>query len=193
MRLALDCVGGQSTERLGKCLNEHGTVVNYGMLSLEPCVLSSEHLIFRNVNLVGFWLSRILNKMSAADRNQQVLQLADWVSEGKLKGTIDSTFSIEQISDAIRRSEQSGREGKVLLRPIRRIIRLIERHNHENWKALAIHERISGDPHGSRLHATTTRISECHCLLLPGFGGYVYPLRPRCKQSTSTSWRTEKG
>ncbi len=59
LRLALDCVGGQSTNRLGQCLTENGLVVNYGMLSQEPCVFSPEHLIFRNVNLVGFWLSRI--------------------------------------------------------------------------------------------------------------------------------------
>ncbi len=117
LRLALDCVGGLSTDRLGKCLNEHGTVVNYGMLSLEPCAFSPEHLIFRNVSLVGFWLSRLLNKMSAADRSQQVLQLANWVCEGKLTGSIDSTFAIGDITEAIRRSEQTGRDGKVLVLP----------------------------------------------------------------------------
>ena len=117
LRLALDCVGGQSTERLARCLNEHGTVVNYGMLSMEPCVISPEHLIFRNVSLVGFWLSRILNKMSAVDRNQQVSQLASWVCDGKLSGAVDSIFPIEQITEAIRRSEQSGRTGKVLVNP----------------------------------------------------------------------------
>lgn len=117
LRLALDCVGGLSTERLGQCLNEHGTVVNYGMLSMERCVFSPEHLIFRNVGLVGFWLSRILNKMSAADRSLQISQLATWACEGKLKGAIDSTFSIEQIDEALRRSEQSGRQGKVIVHP----------------------------------------------------------------------------
>ena len=117
LRLALDCVGGQSTERLGQCLNEHGTVVNYGMLSLEPCVFSPEHLIFRNVSLTGFWLSRVLNKMSAADRSHQISQLATWACEGKLTGAIDSTFPIEQIVDALRRAEQSGRYGKVIVTP----------------------------------------------------------------------------
>lgn len=117
LRLALDCVGGQSTERLGQCLNEGGVVVNYGMLSMEPCVFSPENLIFRNVNLVGFWLSRVLNKMSAQDRTQQISQLAQWVSEGKLSGAIDSIYSIEQISDAIRRSEHASRKGKVIVNP----------------------------------------------------------------------------
>jgi len=117
LRLALDCVGGPSTERLGQCLNENGTVVNYGMLSLEPCVFSPEHLIFRNVRLVGFWLSRILNKMSAADRTHQISQLANLVCEGKLVGAIDSTFPIEEIESAFRRCEQSGRNGKVIVNP----------------------------------------------------------------------------
>jgi trans-2-enoyl-CoA reductase len=117
LRLALDCVGGLSTERLGQCLNEHGTVVNYGMLSMERCVFSPEHLIFRNVDLVGFWLSRILNKMSAADRSHQISQLATWACEGKLTSAIDSIFPIEQIDEALRRSEQSGRLGKVIVHP----------------------------------------------------------------------------
>ncbi|MEZ6138522.1 MAG: zinc-binding dehydrogenase [Pirellulaceae bacterium] len=117
LRLALDCVGGQSTARLAQTLNESGTVVNYGMLSLEPCVLSPEYLIFRNINLVGFWLSRTLNKMSAADRCQQIAQLAHWVCEGMLTGSIDSIYSIEQITDAIRRAEETGRLGKVLVHP----------------------------------------------------------------------------
>ncbi len=86
LRLAIDCVGGQSTNRLGQCLSENGLVVNYGMLSLEPCVFHTEHLIFRNVQLLGFWLSRILNKMSAVDRSQQIAQLATWTCEGKLHG-----------------------------------------------------------------------------------------------------------
>ncbi len=117
LRLALDCVGGQSTFRLAQSLNENGTIVNYGMLSMEPCVISPEHLIFRNINLIGFWLSRTLNKMSADDRFQQVAQLANWVCEGKLKGAIDSTYPIEQITEAIRRAEQTGRNGKVLINP----------------------------------------------------------------------------
>lgn len=117
LRLGLDCVGGQSTERMAQCLNENGTVVNYGMLSLEPCVVSPEHLIFRNVQLVGFWLSRVLNKMSATDRHDQIARLATWAHEGKLVGSIDSTFPIEQIGDALRRSEQPGRGGKVLVHP----------------------------------------------------------------------------
>lgn len=117
LRLALDCVGGHATDRLGQCLNEHGVVVNYGMLALEPCVFSPEHLIFRNINLVGFWLSRILNKMSAVDRNHQVSQLANWVCDGKLVGAIDSIYSIDQITEALRQSEQPGRKGKVLVHP----------------------------------------------------------------------------
>lgn len=119
LRLALDCVGGQSTHRLGQCLNEHGTVVNYGMLSLEPCVFSPENLIFRNVHLVGFWLSRILNKMSATERNDQIVQLAEWTSQGKLKIAIDSIHPIERIGDALHRAEQTGRNGKVLVTPHR--------------------------------------------------------------------------
>lgn len=117
LKLALDCVGGSSTQRLGECLNEHGKVVNYGMLSMEPCIVAAEQLMFRGISLSGFWLSRILNKMPATERSQQISQLARWACEGRLIGAIDSVYPIEKITEALRRSEQSGRNGKVIINP----------------------------------------------------------------------------
>lgn len=55
--------------------------------------------------------------MSAADRSHQISQLATWACEGKLTSAIDSIFPIEQIDETLRRSEQSGRLGKVIVHP----------------------------------------------------------------------------
>ncbi len=117
LKLALDCVGGRSTEHLAQCLSESGKIVNYGMLSMEPCTISPEHLIFRNIELTGFWLSRVLNKMSAAERVLQISKLAQLSHEGKLIGPIDSQFSIQQIQEALGRADETGRNGKVIIRP----------------------------------------------------------------------------
>jgi hypothetical protein len=39
-RLAIDAIGGSVVMRLADCLAEGGTVVNYGLLSGEPCMLA---------------------------------------------------------------------------------------------------------------------------------------------------------
>lgn len=117
IRLAFDAVAGDSTNLLASCLAEGCSVINYGMLSMEPCRLDPSLAIFKGVKLEGFWLSKVLNKLSAVDREMQLQRLVEYLAQGKLSGAIDSTYPIERISDAIRRSEQEGRSGKVLVCP----------------------------------------------------------------------------
>ncbi|MFO0940907.1 MAG: zinc-dependent alcohol dehydrogenase family protein [Pirellulales bacterium] len=115
LKLAIDAVAGESTARLASSLQEGGLIINYGMLSMQPCQIDASNTIFRNVRLVGFWLSKILNRLSAQDRQQQLLQLVDWLGAGLIHGAIDSVYPIESIQDAIKRAEQPGRNGKVLV------------------------------------------------------------------------------
>lgn len=115
IKLGLDAVAGDATNRLAACLADGGTIVNYGMLSMEHCRLDPMHSIFRNVQMKGFWLSKILNRLPAKERESHIVQLAEMLSKRQLVGEIDSVFSIEDIGDAIRRAEQPGRKGKVLI------------------------------------------------------------------------------
>lgn len=115
VRIALDAVAGIATQRLAECLSEGGTILSYGMLSLQPCQIDATQTIFRNINLVGFWLSKVLNRLSAADRDLRLRQLVDLLRDGRICGAIDSVHSIEHIKDAIQRAEQPGRSGKVIV------------------------------------------------------------------------------
>ena len=115
VKLVLDAVAGSGVQRLAECLSEGGKVVNYGMLSNEPCVIGCEQTIFRNISLHGFWLSKLLNRLSLVERKTLFESLATMVSEGKLNIAIDSCFDIRDISAAIQRAEQGGRSGKVMV------------------------------------------------------------------------------
>lgn len=117
VKLALDAVAGFSTSRLAQCLHDGGSIINYGMLSMVPCQVDSNDVIFRGIKLQGFWLSKILNKISAAERQEQLSTLVQFLEQGVLYGAIDSLFSIDDISNAIRRAEQEGRNGKVIVVP----------------------------------------------------------------------------
>ncbi len=115
IRLGLDAVAGPGVNRLAECLVEGSTIVNYGMLSTEPCVLSAEQTIFRNINLRGFWLSKILSRMPQPKRFELLDTLATMVAAGKLRMEIDSVFPLTDIQSALQRAEQGQRNGKVIV------------------------------------------------------------------------------
>ncbi len=115
IRLAMDAVAGPGTSQLADCLSDGGTIVNYGMLSAEPCVIKPEHTIFHNISLVGFWLSKTLNRLRLDQRVQLFDSLCSYLHNSSLKMSVDSTFPIESIGDALRRAEQGGRNGKVIV------------------------------------------------------------------------------
>jgi NADPH:quinone reductase-like Zn-dependent oxidoreductase len=115
--LALDAVAGPGIDSLAECLSDDGQIVNYGMLSGLPCQLNANHTIFRGITLKGFWLSRVLNRLSQPERTKLFDSLGEMLMSGKLKLSVDSCFPMSSIGDALRRAEQSGRSGKVIVQP----------------------------------------------------------------------------
>jgi len=117
IKLGLDAVGGKSTAVLADCLDKGGKVINYGMLCGEPCQIRPDHLIFRDIELKGFWLSKIVNRMSHQERVDLYDDVIKMMLTGKVHGKIDSTFKLSEISEAIKRVDTPGRTGKVMLLP----------------------------------------------------------------------------
>ena len=115
IKLALDAVAGAGVDQLAQCLADGGKIVVYGMLSGEPAMLGAEHIVFRGISLQGFWASKVLNRLSLAERQDHYGSLSELIAQGRLRMPIDATFPFSQIREAIRRAEQSGRRGKVLV------------------------------------------------------------------------------
>lgn len=115
VRLALDAVAGPGTDRLAASLSEQGSLINYGMLSREPCQIAAEQTIFRSISLQGFWLSKVLNRLKLGERTQLYSELTDRIRNGQLNMRVDSCYPLSQISDALQRAEQRGRSGKVIV------------------------------------------------------------------------------
>ncbi len=115
LRYAFDAVAGEGTQRLAEALSEGGTVVNYGMLSGEPCTISADQTIFRGIHLYGFWVSKYLNRMSLNDRTELFNNVLDYFQRSSLHIEIEATFPFERFQEAIARAEQSNRRGKVLV------------------------------------------------------------------------------
>jgi trans-2-enoyl-CoA reductase len=119
VRLAIDAVSGSATTRLGETVAPNGVVVNYGAMSGKSASLSPGALIFKNVTLRGFWLVQWLNSASREAQTALMSRMAKLVADGTLYAPVDATFPLENIREALTRANEGGRQGKVLLTPVK--------------------------------------------------------------------------
>ena len=117
IRLAIDAVGGQATNRLAGCLAEGGTLVNYGLMSGEDCVVSPRSFIFRDVTLRGFWLALWFRKATPAQQMAMFGEIGKLIATGQLKTRIQATYDVTQIKQAVAAAAAGEREGKILIVP----------------------------------------------------------------------------
>lgn len=117
VRMAIDAVGGAATERLARAVENRGMVINYGLLSGEPCQLSGASLVFRDLTLRGFWLANWYREASAEQRGAVFAELGRMLAEGSLSARIQASYPIDQIKTAVATAASGGREGKILIEP----------------------------------------------------------------------------
>ncbi|WP_176057648.1 zinc-binding dehydrogenase [Paraburkholderia sp. BCC1876] len=112
----VDSVGGDASGDIFGLLGENGTLVSFGAMSNEPMRLSSGDAIFKQATVKGFWVSKIFEVTSAADKARMVGELIGLAASGELKLPVDAVFDVENAALAAEASGKSARKGKVLLR-----------------------------------------------------------------------------
>lgn len=113
--LAIDAVGGTGTLRLARCLSDGGTVVNYGMLSGEPCMVDARDTVFRDVRLHGFWLRKWYVDTPPAQIAALYRQLAAGIADGTLAVEVEAVYPLRRIREALAHAARGGRAGKILV------------------------------------------------------------------------------
>jgi len=114
---AVDSIGGAASGDLVGLLGEGGTLVSFGSMGGEPMQIPSGDLIFKQLVVKGFWGSKVSQAMAVEDKRRLVGELLQRASEGRLTLPVEEIFSLDDIARAAKASLQSGRKGKVLLRP----------------------------------------------------------------------------
>ena len=115
--LAIDAVAGHATQRLAECLDDGGTVVNYGLLSGEHCQLGAAQAIFHGISLTGFWLAKTLTAMDYAQMRSLYADLAEQIVKGNLNVPVEAVYPLTEIKQALAHASREGRDGKILLAP----------------------------------------------------------------------------
>jgi NADPH:quinone reductase-like Zn-dependent oxidoreductase len=115
--LGIDAVGGTATDRLAECLGDGATLVNYGIMSGEACLVSPRSIIFRDLTIRGFWLAKWIGQTPVEKQQALYAHLTGLIVKAELKARIHATYTIAQIKDAVAAAAQGERSGKILVVP----------------------------------------------------------------------------
>lgn len=116
IRLGLDAIAGEATGELAACMGLGGVIATYGTLSQEPCRVSANDLLARELSLVGFRLRGQRNDQSPRTLRALYTRLARSLASGGPFADIRATFAMDEIHAALRDAGR-GPPGKVLLLP----------------------------------------------------------------------------
>ena len=89
-------------------LNYGGTIVTCGATTGYDAKTDLRHIFFKGINILG----------STTGTKAELEQCFYWMSKGKIKSIIDSTYSLEQASEAHTKM-LNGKDlfGKILIKP----------------------------------------------------------------------------
>lgn len=115
LALAIDAVAGSATQRLARSVGDGGTVVNYGLLSGEPCTIDARELVFRAVTLKGFWLRHWAAETPPNEIAALYRSLAAKLDDGTLAVDVEQVYPLARLKEAVAHAARGGRSGKILV------------------------------------------------------------------------------
>ena len=101
-KLALNCVGGKASAELLKWLEKKSNMVTYGGMSKQPLMVPAGPLIFNDVKVLGYWMTRWTEEHNDSPERQEMWEfLSNMVRNGKLNPPLHRLTPIEEYKDAI--------------------------------------------------------------------------------------------
>tara|TARA_A100001037_G_scaffold117426_2_gene106909 strand:+ start:3071 stop:4060 length:990 start_codon:yes stop_codon:yes gene_type:complete len=115
IKLGIDAVAGDASQKMAQCLAVGGTIVNYGLLSGEPCKIEPSEVIFRDIRLRGFWRAKWQITAPPEEVSRVTEHLVSHIVHGKLRSEIEAVYPFWKLREALHHAQHSDRVGKILL------------------------------------------------------------------------------
>lgn len=112
----LEAVGGPTASDALKCLAKGGTMILYGILSLQNPSINVGLMIFRELTIKGFWLTDWMRRVDSQTRQNVARNVITLLISGQIQAPVEATYSLADLKKAIEHSERPGRRGKVLFK-----------------------------------------------------------------------------
>jgi NADPH:quinone reductase-like Zn-dependent oxidoreductase len=116
IRLAYDAVGGELTAQLAAALLPGGVVKVYGALALQAAQVSPHDLLFRQIRVEGFWLTRWIEEQ-CLPRALLGLRDVSQLAAGDLSSVVRARYPYERAQAALQDYTAQMSGGKILLVP----------------------------------------------------------------------------
>lgn len=114
---AVDSVGGENSGELLSLLGHYGILASFGLMSGKPMAINPTDMIFKQAIMKGFWGSKLSQEMGVKHKQRLVNELIERAVDGQLKLPVEAVFDLADITKAVDGKLQSGKKGKVLLKP----------------------------------------------------------------------------
>ncbi|KPK88557.1 MAG: hypothetical protein AMJ94_14740 [Deltaproteobacteria bacterium SM23_61] len=108
--------GGNIFQESFECLAKFGRMIVYGFASREPGTLNPERLLPSNHTIRGFFLGDYFSRKPDLI-NATLAELADYVSDGRLRIHMGGAFPLSGVGEAHRLLEGRRTQGKLVILP----------------------------------------------------------------------------
>lgn len=118
IKLGIDAVAGDATQRIAECLAPGSTVASYGSMTNQRCELDFYLMFRQDIRLVGVSFARqFATRRTPEGVRAMYARLADLMSRGELVAKIAGVYPLGRILEACDRAGQTGtdRDGKVVI------------------------------------------------------------------------------
>ncbi len=115
VHVVFDAVGGALGARALSSLKAGGSMFVFGALSLENMPVNSGLLIFKNLQIKGFWLTTWMESLNPDEKKLAFKNVFSHLLSDKVKVDVAGTYPLEEFTQALEAYEKSGRNGKILL------------------------------------------------------------------------------
>jgi trans-2-enoyl-CoA reductase len=114
IKLALDCVGGETLTHMSRVLAPEGTIVTYGSMSKRPVEIPFDLLTAKMLKLRGFWISKWIGEHSAEERAAMLDEVAGMIRDKKLSFFFEM-HDLDDFPFALQRAQERFSFRKVVL------------------------------------------------------------------------------
>jgi NADPH:quinone reductase-like Zn-dependent oxidoreductase len=114
IELILDAVAGEQVAQLTSLLQVGGQIVSYTARSRQLLKIPVLDLIFRGLNVHGYWLNLWLRTTPPDAVAESYRQLAALVADGTLSAPVEATYKLANYREALLHAARRERNGKVL-------------------------------------------------------------------------------
>jgi NADPH2:quinone reductase len=111
-----DPVGGDAFTAAMRATNREGRIVVIGFASGNVPQVPANHLLVKNITLIGFYWGGYL-KFNPTALTDSMGDLLDWYAAGRLQPHVSHVLPLDQAADALELLRSRKRSGKVVVTP----------------------------------------------------------------------------